>query len=148
MPISRITRTAGLSITKAHVTVKKSERDRRNPNDRAAENTPMKLSNLNPLWSQMLDNFTPETGGTPNGCFQLSFDCPTCGFPARIMIRVGAAIDGQLHQWKFSVPPNGAAWTDHLTIEPSINNSNGSHGRKAPSCSFHGSIIDGEVILK
>ena len=108
----------------------------------------MKLSELNPRWGAMVDNFTPETGGVPNGSFQLSFDCPTCGPPSQIMIRIGSVVDFSLAQWKFNVAPNGIEWTDHLTIEPSIDNSNGNHGRKHPTCSFHGSIIDGDVILK
>lgn len=108
----------------------------------------MRLTELHPSWGALVDNFTPETGGTLNGSYSLCFDCPTCGSPRQIMIRVGPIADFKLLQWKFSIAPNGIDWTDHLTVEPSINNVNGSHGRKHPWCSFHGSIIDGEIVLQ
>lgn len=85
--------------------------------------------------------------GQHTGCaIRLSFDCPACGPPYRIDIPVvlngqGENLQPSVPKWTATTPD--VSW-DRITISPSIDNTPGGHGRKKP-CSWHGSIIDGEV---
>jgi len=82
-----------------------------------------------------------------SGCaIRLEFDCPVCGPLYRVDIPVvlngdGEGLQPEVPKWK--VTTVGLAW-DRTTISPSINNTPGGHGRKK-LCTWHGSIIDGEV---
>jgi hypothetical protein len=98
----------------------------------------VKLSLLEPVlsWSPSQTSYT----------HQLSFNCPTCGPPYKILVNVVLGND-------LSKRPD-AAWlltfgnpTDwnSASVVPSIVNHN--HGRKK-KCSFHGTITSGEVTFE
>lgn len=115
----------------------------------------MRLSDLGPSWGVVNDrNLTPENhmGGDPTDMFWLRFICPACGPPYIIAITVGlevrdhaAGTDGRC--WKATPMPDGVDWPSRVTIEPSIDFTHAGHGRRHPTCSFHGTIINGEVHL-
>lgn len=95
----------------------------------------MKLSALNPM------RWNPDEKGE----FDLKFDCPYCGKPYQVWIKcsVKSAANGV---WQVSSLPDGVGWEDTVTITPSINYTTCGHGRKKPNCSFHGTIINGEIV--
>ncbi len=106
-----------------------------------------RLMNLNPQFRAVHKNFTPETGGEPTGIFELSFTCPVCGPPTRCSIKVGPVLDEAAHIWSGTpMPPDGATWPDRLTVSPSIGWETVGHGRHRPPCTWHGHIINGEVL--
>jgi hypothetical protein len=110
-----------------------------------------RLSDLKPEWYEIMRDFTPETGGFPTGNFSLSFTCPSCGPPYQIIINLtqGPA-DEPKRFWHMNVAPsaeNYPHWPDLLTVAPSINNTTAGHGRKHPTCNFHGVIAEGIIKL-
>jgi hypothetical protein len=97
----------------------------------------MKLSELHPRFGQAV-----------NRPMYLTFDCPTCGEPYRVSIPVnvnGMTGGADFPVWQCSAPtPPDFSW-DAITVSPSIDNTPSGHGRKK-SCSWHGNIINGEVL--
>lgn len=93
----------------------------------------MRFADLNPSITQ-----SPLTG---YNC--IVFDCPSCGKPYRISIQAS---------FRAAAPPAQSIWCwDYdaaglVTISPSINNAVPGHGRKK-RCSFHGSVVRGEVVI-
>lgn len=82
-------------------------------------------------------------GGSP---LRLSFDCPACGPPYRIDIPIilngqGEMLRPEMKKWVVTTPD--LSW-GRTTINPSINNTPGGHGRKKP-CPWHGTVTDGIV---
>jgi hypothetical protein len=98
----------------------------------------MKLSELNPIYRKNSDRDE----------YSLQFDCPVCGNPYRILIIVGLTMreSKECRVWKVSHLPDGPDWVNTVTITPSINNTTAGHGRKHPTCGFHGTIVNGEII--
>lgn len=109
----------------------------------------MKLMDLNPQWSMVYRDFTPETGGIPTDDYNMSFRCPTCGPPGIVHVKIGPRHpDAADHRWQATpMPPDGPDWPSRLTLVPSINNIGVGHGPRHPGCSFHGTISCGEVNL-
>ncbi len=105
---------------------------------------------LSPEWRQCVRDFTPETGGILIDEYDLTFTCPACGPPFRVSIKLGLGLqDEKTHRWQANILPDGASWPDRLTLIPSIDNTrSGGHGRKHPTCLFHGSIVKGEIVLE
>lgn len=106
-----------------------------------------RLSDFSPEFSRHYRDreFTPDRGGFPTDRYSLSFVCPACGPPYRVLIDVGPTVSENPRTWKAEPLPE-AGWTDHVTITPSIDNTKAGHGRKHPTCGFHGTIIKGEVV--
>ncbi len=108
-----------------------------------------RLSDLNPRWSQCYARFTPKQGGIdPLPKVQLTFGCPKCGVQFGIAIYVSidpASIEK--HCWHVDTLPQSIAWTDDLTITPSIQCGPMQHGSRGPQCGAHITITKGEVIL-
>lgn len=101
----------------------------------------MRLTELNPTWGRSFGN---------EELYNLSFDCVKCGKPYRVSIcfHTGAAVAGI---WKctspyLSIPPLIGVWPtlETLTLEPSIVYH--THGRKHPTCGWHITITNGEII--
>lgn len=109
----------------------------------------MKLSDLNPRWSRIYRDRdqTPDNGGFPTDDFNLQFGCPTCGPKYTISINLGAEPDAVKGRWAASPLPDGKDWPSRVTISPSIDHTRSGHGRRCPSCSFHGHIINGDVLF-
>lgn len=109
----------------------------------------MRLCDLRPEWYEIARDFTPETGGVPTGNFSLSFICPSCGPPYRVHINLTSGpADEPKRFWHMSEAPtseNYPHWPERVTIQPSINNTVAGHGRKHPTCGFHGSVTDGYI---
>jgi len=107
----------------------------------------MRLSELNPRWSQCYRSFTPQTGGVdPLPQVQLSFTCPKCGNPYAICIYVGTEpADETKARWHSDTLPESPAWPDTLTITPSISCRAMQHGKRGPICGAHFSITNGEI---
>lgn len=93
----------------------------------------MKLASLNPECVS-----GPVVVG--HGTATLSFNCPRCGPPHRILVLVGEHVIAD-HVWKMIVPTGNDLTS--ITVEPSINNHY--HARMKP-CGWHGTIINGEVL--
>lgn len=107
------------------------------------------LANLQPEWRQIMRDRdqTPDNGGFPTGNYTLSFTCPACGPPYRISITIGATEDVKTLRWK-SVPlPDATDWPSRVTLMPSINNVGAGHGRRHPTCTFHGTITNGKIAV-
>jgi hypothetical protein len=116
------------------------------------------LIDLKPVWRRVYVNRTPENrmGGEPTDMFELDFICPTCGSPYIIGIKVAPEMrETPDHRcWKADPMPDGSAigseapsWPSRLTVTPSIDYTHAGHGRRHPTCSFHGHIINGQVVL-
>lgn len=118
----------------------------------------IQLVDLKPVWRRVYVNPTMKNnmGGEPTDMFDLDFVCPTCGSPYIIGVRVGPEVrdtpEGRC--WKASPLPGGSAigveapdWPSRVTITPSIDFTHAGHGRRHPTCSFHGSIANGQVHL-
>lgn len=101
-----------------------------------------RLVDLNPRYSATMDAWTPETGGTPNGLFQLIFLCPVCR-DHEVSVLLGPLAGEGPRRWKASPMPPVSGWCSGLTVEPSIDNTHNSH--KGHQCGFHGSITNGEI---
>jgi len=108
----------------------------------------MKLNTLNARFGANVSGWTPETGGTPNGVFQIIFRCPVCPKPHEISFHVAEKQSDSPRLWAVTpYPPNGSGWLDEITVTPSIDNTHNLVKRGNPEhCLFHGSIINGEVI--
>lgn len=106
----------------------------------------MRLSSLSPQWWTIYRDFTPETGGVATDRSQLVFVCPRCGPPHRVTIYVGPTMDFETRTWQATPLPDAPDWPERVTIVPSINYTVAGHGPKHPHCTFHGSIINGEVL--
>lgn len=106
------------------------------------------LSALRPEWrAEYVDqHLTADNSGHATGHYFLTFVCPKCGPPHVIHIKIGAEMNQDDHRWQASPMPDGVDWPSRVTITPSINNTNRGHGRRAPVCSFHGNITNGEVV--
>ncbi len=107
----------------------------------------MRLSDLKPAWGRLYRDrhLTPDNGGIPTDGYWLQFICPACGPPFVVTINVGPVQQDDPRQWASSPLPDGPDWPSRVTIRPSIDNTPGGHGRRHPTCSFHGSIINGEI---
>lgn len=107
----------------------------------------MRFAELNPQWwIEYRDReLTPDHGGIPTGNYDLRFTCPACGAPHVITIKIGPSICENPRRWRADPMPGGADWPERVTITPSIDNTKSGHGRKHPSCSFHGNIVLGVV---
>jgi hypothetical protein len=108
----------------------------------------VRLSELNPEWRAVYKDhhLTPDNGGTPTGEFTLVFRCPTCGPPFAVIVKFGPhPPDQAASRWQANIMPDGPTWPDRITLTPSIDNTRAGHGRKHPTCSFHGSIVNGEI---
>ena len=113
------------------------------------------LVDLKPVWRQVYVNRTMENrmGGEPTDMFELNFICPACGSPYIIGIRVAPEQrEAPLRCWKADPMPGFSAigaeapdWPSRLTVVPSIDFTHAGHGRRHPTCSFHGSITSGIV---
>lgn len=99
---------------------------------------------------------TPDNGGFPTDRYALSFICPSCGPPHRVMIDIGPERLESPRTWQASHLPMSAQvymlpspnnWLDRVTITPSIDNTKAGHGRKHPTCSFHAYVVNGEVVM-
>jgi hypothetical protein len=101
---------------------------------------------LDPQWGQMNDgNRTPENrmgGNLVPGEYWLTFRCPAC---TKGLIAIHVAAEARSGYWKADPLPSGQHWPSLATLTPSIDNTRSGHGRKAPSCAFHGNIINGQV---
>ena len=110
----------------------------------------MKLMDLRPMYRAIYrdHHLTPDNGGIKTDNLELSFQCPKCPPGCRVHIKVGPSVDAGNHIWQVSpLPPMSPEWPSLITVMPSINNTVSGHGRKNPTCTFHGSIINGEVHL-
>lgn len=105
------------------------------------------LSELKPVYRRIFKDFTPETGGVPTDEFELSFTCPVCGPPSRIVIKVGPVLDVPRHVWQATPAEPFIGWVDVMTVSPSIGWETVGHGKRRPPCTFHGHIINGKVIF-
>lgn len=98
-----------------------------------------RLRDLNPRLAACVDDWTPETGGRPNGNFQLIFRCPTCQHH-EMSVYLGPT-EKTHHATPF--PPTGDDWIDRVSVTPSIDNSHNTYRRGR--CTFHGFITNGDV---
>jgi hypothetical protein len=108
-----------------------------------------RLLDLSPEFSQHYVDHdkTPDKGGIPIDEYTLKFTCPSCGPPYQILIKIGKEKNEAKSIWQCSPMPNASGWMESVTIVPSINNTkSGGHGRKHPTCNFHGSIIGGKIV--
>lgn len=107
----------------------------------------MRLSDLNPRWSQCYRTFTPQQGGIdPLPQVQLTFACPKCGSPNALSIYVSTdPPDESKGRWHSDTLPTAPGWPDTLTLTPSIQCHLRMHGPRRPDCSAHFSIINGEI---
>ena len=113
-------------------------------------NVVKRLADLRPVLRRIYRDFTPHTGGVGTDECELSFDCPKCGAPNRIIIKTGPQMDFARRVWQ--AQPNFQTsgmhvdeWVQIATIVPSIDMTVSGHGRKSPRCTFHGNITNGEV---
>ena len=96
-----------------------------------------------------LADLDPAIGKHPSipGGWCISFTCPACGPPHRIIINAREGAPDQARRiWSVSFdddPTNSLM--ENMTITPSIDNSPGGHGRNGP-CAWHGSVTDGMVV--
>lgn len=110
----------------------------------------MKLADLSPSYCQLRvdQDQTPDRAGVPIPYWSLMFDCPVCGPPYRIQMILGAVAGDTPYGrvWAASeLPGLDASWIHRVTTSPSIDNTKAGHGRKHPSCDFHGHIEHGEI---
>lgn len=95
----------------------------------------------------------------PTGDWRLSFWCPTCGKPYSVSILIGESRQEAPRRWQADPMPelftahfgicyaqDPDQWFDRVTITPSINNVGARHGRKHPTCGFHGNISNGNIL--
>lgn len=110
----------------------------------------MRLADLDPQWWKVYRDHetTPDRGGVPTGEVDLAFNCPSCGAPYRIFIRLGMTRQDSPRRWAMNKDHTVSGWIDQLTVTPSINNTLAGHGPRHPTCGFHGSIVNGEINLK
>lgn len=102
------------------------------------------LKDLSPRWSDVLKDWSPATGGTPTGRYQLIFLCPVCR-THEVSAYLGAEHVLSPATWKVTPYPPIPNWIDIMSVEPSINNQHNSY-RKKGQCGFHGNIVNGQVI--
>ncbi len=106
-----------------------------------------RLNDYRPQWGNVMEDFTPETGGVWRGKCWLSFVCPNCGPPGIIYVQFhDDAPDQSKSLWQANLLPDGTDWPNRLTLSPSINNTLCGHGRRQPKCSFHANIISGNIL--
>lgn len=108
-----------------------------------------RLTSLNPRWGMFYRDreLTANNGGFPTERFDLSFNCPVCGPPYRIIINIEREAKASPITWQAVPLPDGPDWPERVTIIPSIDNTAAGHGKKHPTCGFHGTITNGEVTL-
>lgn len=109
--------------------------------------TEVALSSLNPNYRRIHKDFTPETGGVPTDEFDLTFQCPACGPPKIIAIKIGPAMDAARNVWQVTPAVPFMGWVDVMTVQPSIDQSSVGHGKHRSPCTFHGHIVDGKVVF-
>lgn len=107
-----------------------------------------RLSDLSPEFGRQYSDreITPDGGGIPIDRWSLSFICPACGPPYRVMINIGPVAAENDRQWKAVPLPVENGWIERVNITPSIDNTRAGHGRKHPSCGFHATIVNGEIV--
>ena len=109
-----------------------------------------RLADLKPWWAQIYRDrhLTANNGGFPTGDYTLSFVCPSCGLPHIISVTISPTVDRPNLKWQATPMPNNDLknWPELVTISTSIDNTKSGH-RRGIKCSFHGQIINGEIVL-
>lgn len=88
----------------------------------------------------------PDDPTYPPDTWRLSFVCPICGPPGIVTVHIGPTRMESPRRWQWSCDPASPDFTDKVTLQPSINNTEQGHGSHRPRCSFHGNILNGYVV--
>lgn len=120
----------------------------------------MLLSALRPTLRPLFEAVDPAdpVKYLPPNLWDFAFDCPSCGSPCRIFVRIGAKADEKARVWEASPLPSAwpypifpdniapLEWVRQVSLTPSINYTVAGHGPRRAKCGWHGNIIEGHAL--